>query len=108
MLRWRKKFRKETPSVATIARRILTRDEILNNLEESLKRLRRDRIDIYLIHEPEQFLLNKELEEIFEDIRRQKLIGAWGLGYDCPVPEGPNFGQVLQCCASKTTTKLSV
>jgi aryl-alcohol dehydrogenase-like predicted oxidoreductase len=77
--------------------RVLTRDEILQNLEASLQRLRRDRIDLYLVHEPDQFVIDDSLASTFVDLQRAGVIGAWGLGYGHAAARAPAFGQVLQC-----------
>lgn len=97
LLQWRQQLRRPAPLQIPVPRRILSRDEIHATLEQSLHRLRRSRVDLYLIHEPDQFIINDDLVAIFEDLCRQGVIGAWGLGYGRPAMDAPNLGQILQC-----------
>jgi aryl-alcohol dehydrogenase-like predicted oxidoreductase len=91
-------IRPAPPATTSPIKRILDRAEVLRELEESLRRLRRSRIDIYLIHEPEQFQITEELMEVFEQLQRHGTIGAFGLAYGGPPPEGAvRFGSVEQC-----------
>ena len=83
-------------------RRILTGSHIRQELQESLKRLKRDRIDLYLVHEPDQFDLDDQALETFLALRREGVVGAFGLAYGREVSEAPDFGTVLQSqCASQ-------
>ena len=83
--------------VATdIVRRELTRDEILRELDGSLARLRRARVDLLMVHEPDRLQLTAAAQETFADLQRQGLIGAFGLAWDRAVPDPPPFGQVVQ------------
>ena len=49
-------------------RRRISRDELERSLDESLRQLRRHRIELYLIHEPDQFELSDELVDAMESI----------------------------------------
>lgn len=78
--------------------RLLLRDEIHRELELSLRRLRRSSIDIYLIHEPERFILSEELGEIFGMLKKNGVIRAYGLGFGGPLPvASAEFGTIDQC-----------
>jgi aryl-alcohol dehydrogenase-like predicted oxidoreductase len=66
-----------------LPRRTLQGHHIRRELGESLKRLRRDRVDLYLVHEPDQFELDEALET-FLDLRREGVIGAFVLAYGHP------------------------
>jgi D-threo-aldose 1-dehydrogenase len=71
--------------------------DVLRQLEDSLRCLGRDHVDIYLIHEPDQFELTDELENCFRDLQSKGVIGAFGLGYDRVAQRtDPRFGSVLQ------------
>jgi hypothetical protein len=76
--------------------RTLTRGEVLRELEDSMKRLKRDRLDLYLLHEPDQFSSSDELSELFEELKRARVIGAFGLAYGRTAEAAPNFGSVIQ------------
>lgn len=59
-----------------------TRDGILRSVEESLKRLQLDRVDILHIHDPDE-AYREALEvayPVLDDLRRQGVIGAVGAG----------------------------
>jgi len=61
--------------------RSLGRAEVMQNLEESLHRLRRTCIDLYLLHEPEHLQITEELRELFDALKARGMIGAFGLAY---------------------------
>src|SRR5262249_21242371 len=77
-------------------RRRMHREEVLRGLEQSLKRLRRDRTDLYLIHEPDQFELGDDLRELFLDFQRSGVVGAFGLAWDRVADSRTEFGTVNQ------------
>ena len=84
------------PSDASALRQRLTREEVLRGLDESLKHLRRDRVDLYLIHEPDQFELTDELKEVFAELQMNGTIGAFGLAWGRAADTGVGFGTVAQ------------
>jgi aryl-alcohol dehydrogenase-like predicted oxidoreductase len=88
--------RAATPNTAERPHRRLDRDDILRELDESLKRLRRARIDLYLIHEPDQFDLTDDLKEVFAKLCTEGIIGAFGLGCGREANVFHGFGTVLQ------------
>ena len=77
-------------------RRKLCRDEVLRELEESLKQLRRSRIDLYFIHEPDLFELTDELKVLFSSLQEEGTIGAFGLAWGRIPDAGRRFGTVSQ------------
>ena len=77
-------------------RRKLGGDHIRRELEESLKRLKRDRADLYLVHEPDQFELDDEALETFIALRDEGLIGAFGLAHSHCIGSEPDFGGLIQ------------
>lgn len=77
--------------------KILTEDIILKELEASLKRLKRDKVDLYLIHEPEQYMINDDLTRIFETLKLQGVIGAYGLAYGGAPNLKLHWGSIEQC-----------
>lgn len=50
------------------------------SLEQSLRKLKCDRIDIFLLHEAEVVDINDDLRTALDDLVRKGWIGAWGLG----------------------------
>lgn len=85
------------PSVVAgpVARRVLKRDEVLRSLEDSLRHLRRNTIDVFFVHEPDQFELDDASLELFEGLRRAGTISAFGLA-SAGTPSGAAFGSVIQ------------
>jgi len=79
-----------------VPRRKLHRAFIRSELAESLKRLKRDYVDLYLVHDPDQFDLDDEALETFIALKREGVIGAFGLAYSRSVSETPDFGTVIQ------------
>ena len=53
---------------------------MLTSLGNSLRTLRCDRIDLFLLHEAEGIDVNEDLRAALDDQVRKGLIGAWGLG----------------------------
>lgn len=61
----------------------LAPDRVRRQLESSLDRLRVDRIDLYLAHEPDAATPISETIDAFETLRAEGLIATWGLSnYD--------------------------
>ena len=61
----------------------LAPDRIRRQFEGSLERLGVDRVDLYLAHEPDAGVPLAETVAVFEQLRAEGLIGAWGLSnYD--------------------------
>jgi aryl-alcohol dehydrogenase-like predicted oxidoreductase len=61
----------------------LAPDRIRRQAESSLERLRIDRIDLYLAHEPDPATPITETIDAFETLRSEGLIATWGLSnYD--------------------------
>ncbi|MBV8497442.1 MAG: aldo/keto reductase [Gammaproteobacteria bacterium] len=78
-------------------RRRLTRSEVMHELEESLRRLRRESVDLYLLHEPDGIEITDELRELFVSLQAQGMVGGFGLAYgDKPDPQ-IQFGTATQC-----------
>jgi aryl-alcohol dehydrogenase-like predicted oxidoreductase len=77
-------------------RRKLEAAHIRRELKGSLKRLKRNRVDLYLVHEPDQFELDDEALETFLALVREGAIGAFGLAFGRTVDATPDFGTVIQ------------
>jgi aryl-alcohol dehydrogenase-like predicted oxidoreductase len=73
----------------------LAPDRIRRQAESSLERLRLDRIDLYLAHEPDPATPIAETIDAFETLRSEGLIATWGLSnYDAAVLEDAvRYGQ---------------
>ena len=72
-------------------------DEVLREVEASLRCLRRTSIDLYLIHEPDGIEMNDELRAIFLRLKADGVIKAFGLGFGGAPDESLAFGTVMQC-----------
>lgn len=73
-------FDKGTPAVSTVYD--YSRDAVLASIEESLRRLGQDRLDIVYVHDPDRYVA-EALDGAFPtliELRRQKVIGAIGAG----------------------------
>jgi aryl-alcohol dehydrogenase-like predicted oxidoreductase len=88
--------RQEKPVADEILRRRLSYDEVLQGLEDSFKRLKRSFLDLYLLHEPDQFVLTDELSALFHKLQRDRVIGAFGLAFGRVANASPEFGTVVQ------------
>jgi len=65
-----------------------SRDGVLRSLEESLRRLRLDRVDIALIHDPDDFM-SAALDDAYPalaDLRSQGVVRAIGAGMNSAAP----------------------
>ena len=69
---------------------------MLRELDSSLKQLRRDRVDLYLVHEPDQFELTDDLKEVFAGLKLNGMVGAFGLAWGRVADAGTGFGTVAQ------------
>lgn len=86
-----------SPARAARPRRRFSREEILRELEDSLRRLRRTTIDVFLLHEPEGIEITDELREVFLSLKKDGVIGAYGLAFGAAPAESEAFGTVVQC-----------
>jgi len=78
-------------------KKYLHNEYILSQLDFSLKRLKRSKIDIYLIHEPSQFFITDENRELFQNLKDQGAIGEFGLAYGETIPmDTIPFGKINQ------------
>jgi D-threo-aldose 1-dehydrogenase len=89
--------RKGEAVTGEVVRRKLSYDEVQKGLEESLKRLKRSFLDLYLLHEPDEFLVTDELANVFQNLQRDRVIGGFGLAFGRVANESPDFGTVIQC-----------
>ncbi|TWT47366.1 aldo/keto reductase [Botrimarina hoheduenensis] len=71
-------------------------ERVRRALEASLQRLRRDRVNIYLAHEPNPLDLNPDTQIIFDEFVTQGLIGAYGVGIDARQDRWSPFGSIWQ------------
>jgi hypothetical protein len=90
--------RKGEAVTGEVVRRKLSYDEVQKGLEDSLKRLKRSFLDLYLLHEPDEFLVTDELANVFENLQRDRVIGGFGLAFGRVANAFPDFGTVIQCC----------
>ena len=69
---------------------------ISNSLGESLKRLKRDSVDVLLAHEPCSSDLTHETELLFKKLLKNKTISAFGVGIDECKDSCYSFGSIWQ------------
>lgn len=69
---------------------------IARSLEESLQRLRRDRVDVFLAHEPNRLDLTPEVAARFEALVQQSLISTFGIGIGVAEDRWAPFGTIWQ------------
>ena len=69
---------------------------VRESLHQSLERLRRDRVDIFLAHEPHPDDLNEENASGFEALRREGLFTAFGIGIGATEDRWRRFGSIWQ------------
>lgn len=86
----------DRPPPPQAPRQKLRSDQIRRDLAESLKRLKRDRVDLYFVHEPEQFELDDEAFETFSTLRQEGVIGEFGLAYGDCIRLETGFGTAVQ------------
>ena len=71
---------------------ILSEEQIRISLYESLKNLQRNHLDIFLLHEPEQYINIEEIEDIFIKLQNEGLINLYGVGLHRHLTNEDNFG----------------
>jgi aryl-alcohol dehydrogenase-like predicted oxidoreductase len=93
------------PSEVEQPRQVLERDVVLRSLDDSLKRLRRDRIDFYSIHEPDQYVIDDGLLTMFDQLKASGRISAHGLAWGRSVSTVPAGWDVIQACYAPQTRR---
>jgi len=88
---------KPGPTSAPIIKRYLHRGDVLRELDDSLRRLRRSAIDLYLLHEPEAIEMTDELQDLFLSLQKEGTIRSFGLAFGSQPAEHASFGTVVQC-----------
>jgi len=96
-------------SLKVLARRVLPRRSsftrapfdfssaaVRASLEESLEKLRRDSVDVFLAHEPDASDLVASVEERFQGLVREGLITAYGAGVAAAGDRWTPFGSIWQ------------
>jgi aryl-alcohol dehydrogenase-like predicted oxidoreductase len=63
---------------------ILNENQIRKSLASTLKNIKRNQLDIYFLHEPEQYYNLDEIESIFIKLKDEGLIRFYGLGFHRP------------------------
>ena len=71
---------------------ILSEEQIRTSLYRSLKNLQRSHLDIFFLHEPEQYINVEEIEGIFIKLQDEGLINLYGLGLHRQLTKKDNFG----------------
>tara|TARA_B110000091_G_C13729498_1_gene438390 strand:- start:334 stop:1185 length:852 start_codon:yes stop_codon:yes gene_type:complete len=85
LLIFERDFQSEIPEV------VLREEEIRASLYKSLKNLQRNYLDIFFLHEPEQYINIEEIENIFIKLQNEGLIRLYGLGMHRYLTKADNF-----------------
>jgi len=80
-----KGYQENTPKL------ILSEEEIRVSLYRSLKNLQRDYLDIFFLHEPEQYINIDEIQGVFIKLQNEGLIKLYGLGLHRYLTKNDNF-----------------
>ena len=88
--------RTNAPPAPAQPTRVLESDVVLRALDDSLKRLRRDRVDFYCVHAPDQYVINDGLLAVFDNLKASGEISAHGLAWNRPAPMAPEGWDVIQ------------
>jgi aryl-alcohol dehydrogenase-like predicted oxidoreductase len=78
------------------ARFDFTTAAIRASLEDSLERLRRESVDVFLVHEPDRSDLCDEVEDHFRSLVSERLISAYGAGVGARGDRWSPFGSIWQ------------
>jgi len=71
-------------------------DDVKTSLDESLKRLKTDHLDILLLHDPLLSDMTDELIRFCEDLKTAGAVSCLGIGVNDPIPAQIDFGTVYQ------------
>ena len=71
---------------------------VRTSLQESLQKLRRDSVDVYLAHEPNPNSLTQEVEQFFRSLCETRQIAAYGVGIGAVGDRWMRFGSIWQSC----------
>lgn len=74
---------------------VLSEGEIRSSLTSTLNNLKRNHLDIYFLHEPEQYINIKEILEVFANLKNEGLIRFYGLGFHRSLTNRDNFDESL-------------
>jgi aryl-alcohol dehydrogenase-like predicted oxidoreductase len=85
------------PNPKPIGKRRIRPEEVLREVDESLRLLRRSKIDLYLLHEPDEIEITDELREAFQSLQHDGVIGAFGLAFGADPSAMTSFGTIEQC-----------
>jgi aryl-alcohol dehydrogenase-like predicted oxidoreductase len=84
------------PSAVARPTQVLECDVIRRSLDDSLKRLRRDHVEFYCIHEPDQYVIDDDLLAVFDHLKASGEIFAHGLAWGRAASTAPAGWDVIQ------------
>lgn len=87
---------RHNPSREPRPRYSFSQEAIERSLEGSLRRLRRDHVDVFLAHEPNRLDLTPEVEARFQTLVDRGQVGAFGVGVDIREDQWVPFGSIWQ------------
>ena len=82
-------------SKSTKPKLILSEDEIRSSLNTTLKNLKRDHLDLYFLHEPEQYINIQEILGVFANLKNEGHVRFYGLGFHRSLGDRDNFDESL-------------
>ena len=85
-----------TPSEKERSGFVFSEEAIRSSLAESLERLRRDSVDVFLLHEPRPADLDDDAAAWMDSLARDRVIKAYGVGIDATGDRWTRFGSVWQ------------
>jgi aryl-alcohol dehydrogenase-like predicted oxidoreductase len=85
LLAFERNFQSKIPKL------ILSEEEIRGSLYKSLKNLQRNYLDIFFLHEPDQYINIDEIEAIFIKLQNEGYIKLYGLGLHRYLNKTDNF-----------------
>lgn len=75
---------------------VFSEDAIRASLADSLERLRRESVDVLLLHEPTRADLNADVAARMNTLVREGVVGAYGVGIDASSDLWARFGSTWQ------------
>ena len=80
---------------SNITKIILSEEEIRSSLHGTLKNLQRDHLDVFFLHEPDQYSNIDEIQDIFIKLQKDGLINSYGLGFHRWLNKKDNFNSLF-------------
>jgi len=86
--------------------RDLSETTVRRSLEKSLSLLRRDYVDVFLAHDPDDASLTDEARSLFESFQKEGLVRCFGVAASDPCDRSIDFGGVWQSAWPRNSMQL--